>query len=405
MADLHAQPRPAAGPSRIFLVAAEESGDRLGAALMRALRRASAKPIQFAGVGGRAMTAEGLTSLYPIGDMAFMGITAVLQRAPTIWRRIRVTADAVNAAQPDVLVIIDSPDFTHRVARQVRAARPAIPIVDYVSPSVWAWRPGRAREMRSYVDHVLALLPFEPAAHARLGGPPCSYVGHPVVEEAGTLRPNDEEARRRRSSPPLLLVLPGSRTVEIRRHSDAFEAAIKLVAAKCGPLDLVLPTVAHRHDQVKAAMARWEIVPRILVDPADRRAAFRNARAALASSGTVTLELALAGVPAVVAYKGSLLEYLIFRPLIRVPSIVLANLVLGENLMPELVQHQATPERLAAALAPLLADTPERQMQTSAFARLDAIMDIGGRAPSDKAAEIVLDVARRGRDRTSGNNQ
>ena len=130
MADLHAQPRPAAGPSRIFLVAAEESGDRLGAALMRALRRASAKPIQFAGVGGRAMTAEGLTSLYPIGDMAFMGITAVLQRAPTIWRRIRVTADAVNAAQPDVLVIIDSPDFTHRVARQVRAARPAIPIVD-----------------------------------------------------------------------------------------------------------------------------------------------------------------------------------------------------------------------------------------------------------------------------------
>jgi lipid-A-disaccharide synthase len=141
-----------------------------------------------------------------------------------------------------------------------------------------------------------------------------------------------------------------------------------------------------------------------VVDPADRRAAFRNARAALASSGTVTLELALAGVPAVVAYKRSLLEYLIFRPLIRVPSIVLANLVLGENVMPELVQHQATPERLAAALAPLLADTPERQAQTSAFARLDAIMDIGGRAPSDKAAEIVLDVARRGRDRTSGDN-
>ena len=141
-----------------------------------------------------------------------------------------------------------------------------------------------------------------------------------------------------------------------------------------------------------------------MVDPADRRAAFRNARAALASSGTVTLELALAGVPAVVAYKGSLLEYLIFRPLIRVPSIVLANLVLGENVMPELVQHQATPERLAAALAPLLADTPERQAQVSAFARLDAIMDIGGRAPSDKAAEIVLDVARRGRDRTSGDN-
>src|SRR2546430_1285275 len=151
--------------------------------------------------------------------------------------------------------------------------------------AVWAWRPGRAREMRSYVDHVLALLPFEPAAHARLGGPPCSYVGHPVVEEAGTLRPNDEEARRRQSSPPLLLVLPGSRTVEIRRHSDPFEAAIKLVAARCGPAEMGLPTVAHLHDQVKEATARWNIVPRIVVDPVDRRAAFRNARAALASSG------------------------------------------------------------------------------------------------------------------------
>ena len=149
---------------------------------------------------------------------------------------------------------------------------------------------------------------------------------------------------------------------------------------------------------MKEATARWAIAPRIVVDPAEKRAAFRNARAALASSGTVTLELALACVPAVVAYRRSLLEYLIFRPLIRVPSIVLANLVLGDNVMPELVQHAATPERLAAALAPLLADTPERQAQTAAFHRLDAIMDIGGRSPSAKAADIVLDVAGRGRD-------
>ena len=396
MAGPNAQPRPTAGPLKIFLIATEESGDRLGAALMRALRRANRDALHFSGIGGRAMAAEGLTSLYPIGDMAFMGITAILRQAPTIWRRIRATANAVIAAHPDILVIIDSPDFTHRVARQVRAARPAIPIVDYVSPSVWAWRPWRAAAMRDYVDHVLALLPFEPDAHARLGGPPCTYVGHPIVEDAAALRPDDAEARRRRSSPPLLLVLPGSRMVELRRHSAPFDAAIKLVAERCGTLELVLPTVSHLYQPVKEATARWAIAPRIVVDPAEKRAAFRNARAALASSGTVTLELALAGVPAVVAYKRSLLEYLIFRPLIRVPSIVLANLVLSDNVMPELVQHAATPGRLAAALAPLLAATPERQAQIAAFARLDAIMDIGGRSPSAKAADIVLDVARRG---------
>jgi lipid-A-disaccharide synthase len=398
MADPHAQPRPPAGTLKIFLIATEESGDRLGAALMRALREASGGNVQFSGVGGRAMEAVGLASLYPIDDMAIMGITAIPRRVPLILRRIRATAAAVIASRPDVLVIIDSPDFTHRVARRVRAELPTIPIVDYVSPSVWAWRPGRAPAMRAYIDHVLALLPFEPDVHARLGGPPCTYVGHPIVEEVGTLRPNDEETRRRRSSPPLLLVLPGSRTSEIRRHSGPFDAAIKLIAERRGPLELVLPTVPHLHNQVRQATANWAVTPRIVVDPRDKRAAFRNARAALAASGTVTLELALAGVPAIVAYKRLLVEYMIFRPLIQVPSIVLANLVLGENVMPELIQHAATPERLAAALAPLLADTAERQAQTKAFARLDAIMDIGGRPPSAKAADIVLDVARRGRD-------
>ena len=398
MADSYAQPRPAAGTLKIFLVATEESADRLGATLMRALRQASGEAVQFFGVGGRAMVSAGLASLYSIDDMAILGITAIPRRVPLILRRLRATTDAVIAARPDVLVIIDSPDFTHRVARRVRAKLPALPIVDYVSPSVWAWRPGRAAAMRGYVDHVLALLPFEPAAHARLGGPPCTYVGHPIVEEVAALRPNAEEVRRRRSSPPLLLVLPGSRATEIRRHSGPFAAAIKLVADRSGPLELVLPTVPHLHDQVKAAAAGWAVTPRIVVEVADKRAAFRNASAALASSGTVTLELALAGVPTVVAYKRSLIEYLIFRPLIRVSSIVLANLVLGDNVMPELIQHETTPERLAAALAPLLADTPERQTQTTAFARLDAIMDIGGRAPSAKAADIVLDVARRGRD-------
>ena len=210
----------------IVLVAGEESGDQLGAPLMRALKERTGGRVRFAGVGGREMAAEGLVSLFPIEDLAIIGFAAIPRRLPLILRRIRETAALVVAAQPDALVIIDSPDFTHRVARRVRAAAPAIPILDYVSPSVWAWRPGRARAMRGYVDHVLALLPFEPAAHARLGGPPCTYVGHPLLERLAQLRPSAEEARRRLAEPPVVLVLPGSRGGEIRRLLAIFGAGL-----------------------------------------------------------------------------------------------------------------------------------------------------------------------------------
>ena len=193
---------------RVFLIATEESGDRLGAALMRALRERTGGRISYAGVGGHDMEREGIRSLFPIDDLAIVGIDAVIAKLPMILRRIRETAAAAIAANPDMLVIIDSPDFTHRVARKVRAAAPHIAIVDYVSPSVWAWRPGRARAMRRYVDHVLALLPFEPAAHECLGGPPCTYVGHPVTEVSERLRPNAKEQARRDADPPLVLVLP-----------------------------------------------------------------------------------------------------------------------------------------------------------------------------------------------------
>jgi lipid-A-disaccharide synthase len=401
MAELVPQIPTAVAPRRIFLVAAEESGDRLGAALMRALRQnagsiASGAGVELAGVGGREMASAGLAQHYQVEGLGFVGFTAIPQRAVAIWRHIRQTADAVIAARPDVLVIIDSPDFTHRVARRVRAQQPAIPIVDYVSPSVWAWRPGRARAMRAYVDHVLALLPFEPEVLARLGGPTCNYVGHPIIEHAAELRPNAEEALRRQSSPPLLLVLPGSRAAEIGHLIGPFEAAIKLAAARCGALDVVIPAVPELLDRITTATAGWVPRPRILVEVAEHRAAFRSARAALAASGTVTLELAVAGVPTVVAYKASPVEYLTFKTMVRVPSVVLANLVLGENAMPEFLQNAATPERLAAALVPLLSDTPERRAQTAAFARIDAVLEIGGPDPSAKAADIVLDAAARG---------
>jgi lipid-A-disaccharide synthase len=390
---------PAARAWRVFLVAGEHSGDQLGFELMRALREATDGAIAFSGIGGAAMEAEGLQSLFPLTDIAVMGILPVIGRLPTLLARIRETAAAIVAAPPDAMVIIDSPDFTHRVARRVRARAPAIPILDYVSPSVWAWRQGRARAMRAYVDCVLAILPFEPAAHAQLGGPPCIYVGHPLLERISELRPNADEARRRRADPPLVLVLPGSRSSEIRRLLGIFGAAIAHVADRIGPLEPVLPTVPHLAAEVRAGVAEWAVIPRVVVEPAEKWGAFRSARAALAASGTVTLELALAGIPTVAAYRLALVEEAVARLIrlrSRLPSVILANLVVGENVVPELLQWDCTPQRLADALMPLLSETPERLRQIEGFERLDHIMALE-MAPSAKAAGIVLDIARRGR--------
>jgi lipid-A-disaccharide synthase len=378
---------------RIFVVAGEESGDRLGAALMRAVKQRQ-HDVSFAGVGGTEMAREGLVSPFPISDLAIMGFNAVARKLPLIFRRIRQTAAAVVADKPDVLVIIDSPDFTHRVARRVRKAAPSIPVVDYVSPSVWAWRPGRARSMRRYVDHVMALLPFEPEVHRRLGGPPCSYVGHPLVETAPLLRPNEAEAARRRADPPLLLVLPGSRTSEVKRLLGVFAKTVESLRRSLGPLEVVIPTVPHLEPTLRKETGGWEQPPRIVSDPEEKQAAFRAARAALAKSGTVTLELAVAGVPMVTAYKVTAFEAPILRRLIKAPSAILANLVLGENVVPEFMQEDCTVENLATALLPLLSDGPERQRQLDAFARLDALMEIGVAHPSARAAEIVLRESR-----------
>jgi lipid-A-disaccharide synthase len=387
-------------PLSIAIIAGEESGDALGAALAEALRRRERGGIELSGVGGRAMAAAGINSPFAIDELSIVGLLAILEKLPAIFRRIRETAQGVVTTGPDALVIVDSPEFTHRVARRVRAVAPGIPIIDYVSPSVWAWRPGRARAMRAYVDHVLAILPFEPAVHKRLGGPPCTYVGHPLIERIAELRPSADEARRRLADPPIILALPGSRQGEIRRLLDIFGAAIGSVAARVGPIDVVLPTVPHLLRLVTEGVAEWSVTPRIVVDPAAKWAAFRTARAALAASGTVTLELALAGVPMVAAYRLHVIEAVIarlFRIQAGLPSVILANLAIGENVVPELLQEDCTPQKLADALAPLIGATPERQRQTEAFGRLDQIMGIGRFASSANAADIVLEAARHGR--------
>ena len=382
---------------RIFLIATEESGDRLGANLMKILRQRLGDAIRFEGVGGQAMAREGLVSLFPIEELSIMGLAAVVRQLPKILGLIRTTVTAVTAASPDILVIIDSPDFTHRVARRVRARDPSIPIVDYVSPSVWAWRPGRARAMRGYVDHVLALLPFEPEEYRRLRGPPCSYVGHPLTEQIGSLRPSAVEQKRRNEAPPVLLVLPGSRRSEIRHHMAVFGETLDRLGDEGVAFEPVLPTMPHLKEAVTEGMRGWKVAPKIVIGEQEKRAAFRLARAALAKSGTVTLELAISGVPMVTAYRVGAVEAWVMRRAINVSSVILANLVLGENVVPEYLQQDCTPENLSRAVREVLGDTPLRRRQIEAFAGIDSIMSTGHQPPSVRAADIVLATMRKSR--------
>jgi lipid-A-disaccharide synthase len=382
---------------KIFLIATEESGDRLGANLMKVLRQRLGGAVRFEGVGGQSMAREGLVSWFPIERLSIMGLASVVKQLPSILRLIRDTAAAVTRASPDLLVIIDSPDFTHRVARRVRARDPSIPIIDYVSPSVWAWRPGRARAMRAYVDHVLALLPFEPEEYDRLGGPPCSYVGHPLIEQIGSLRPNADEQRRRHQAPPVLLVLPGSRRSEISHHMAVFGETLGQLAAEGVPFELILPTMPHLQEAVADGVKSWKVAPRIVIGEQEKRAAFRIAHAALAKSGTVTLELALAGVPMVTAYKVGAVEAWIMRRAIKVNSVILANLVVGENVVPEFLQQDCTADKLSRALREVLDDSAPRRRQLEAFAKIDTIMSTGNLPPSVRAADIVLTTLRKAR--------
>jgi lipid-A-disaccharide synthase len=382
---------------KIFLIATEESGDRLGASLMKVLRQRLGGAVQFEGVGGQSMAREGLVSLFPIEELSIIGLAAVARQLPKILRLIRETAQAVTQASPDILVIIDSPDFTHRVARRVRARDPSIPIVDYVSPSVWAWRSGRARAMCRYVDHVLALLPFEPEEYRRLRGPPCSYVGHPLIEQIGTLRPNADEQKRRTEAPPVLLVLPGSRRSEIRHHMAVFGETLGRLRDEGVAFELILPTMPHLMEAVSEGLKDWKVAPRVVVGEQEKRAAFRIAHAALAKSGTVTLELALAGVPMVTAYRTGAIEAWIVLRAINVKSVILANLVVGENVVPEFLQQDCTPDKLTPALGEVLDDSPLRRRQVEAFAGIDRIMTTGDQPPGVRAADIVLATLRKAR--------
>lgn len=385
-------------PLTVFLVAGEHSGDALGAKLMAALKTRLSRGVRFAGVGGADMAREGLTSLFPIEDVAVMGPLNILPALPRIVKRVYQTVDAALTAKPDIVVIIDSPEFTHPVAKRIRKRAPDIPIVDYVSPSVWAWRPGRAKKMRGYVDEVLALLPFEPEAHARLGGPPCVYVGHPLIEHLDKIAGADAAGLARRfgleAGKPVLLVLPGSRKSEVERLIDVFGETAELLTDRHPGLAVVIPVVPHVRDLIRQRTLSWRFKPILIENDSEKFAAMRLATAALAASGTVTLELALAATPMVVSYRVDRVM-LMFRSMLKTPTIVLANLVLGERAFPELLQEAGTAEALAAALDPLIAGGPERDRQLTALRRLPERMRLASGTPSEAAADAVLRVLAR----------
>lgn len=378
------------GAPLVFILAGEESGDLLGANLMRELNDRLGGRVRFQGVGGARMAALGLRSMFPMEEVVLHGFTEAAIHAPRLLRRIRETATAVVAAKPDVLVLVDCPGFNLRVGRIVGARDPAIPIVDYVSPSVWAYFPGRARKMARYVDQLLAILPFEPEVHRRLGGPPTTYVGHPLVERLARLRPLEgERAPLGAGRKPVLLVLPGSRKSEIGRLMERFGATIDLVVQRHGPVELILPAVPRHAAEIRARAASWPVQPAIVEGEVATYAAFRRAHAALAASGTVTLELALSGVPMVVGYRVDIFLRT-FKSFLQAESIVLPNLILGENAIPEFLDADTDPTILAAALEPLLSDTPQRRAQVAAFDRLEELMALDSGTPSSRAADIVL---------------
>lgn len=383
---------------RLFLVAGEHSGDALGAKLMAAVRMASPRPVRFAGIGGAHMAEQGFESLFPISDVAVMGPLAILGALPRLVRRVREAARAGIAMRPNAVVIIDSPEFTHPVARRIRKALPEVPIIDYVSPSVWAWRPKRAGRMRAYVDHVMALLPFEPEVHARLGGPKCTYVGHPLIEKLPAMQSADTEGLRARlaldPARKAIVVLPGSRHSEVERLMQPFGGAVALLAQRVGPVEVIIPAVDTVRELIAERASEWSLRPHLVDGEEAKLAAFKLADGALAASGTVTLELALAGTPMIVAYRvDALAASLGF--LVKTPHFALSNLVLGERAFPELMQDECTPARLADALARLLTDPATLAAQRQALRRVPELMQLPSGAPSEAAAGIVLDYAQR----------
>ncbi|MGV4795986.1 lipid-A-disaccharide synthase [Rhizobium sp. F40D2] len=378
-----------AAPLKIAVIAGEVSGDLLGADLIAALKRVHTGPVELVGVGGEGLQAEGLRSLFDFSELSIMGITQVLSRLPKLYSLIRRTTAAIVAARPDILLIIDSPDFTHRVAKRVRTALPDLPVVNYVCPSVWAWKEYRATRMLAYVDHVLAVLPFEPAAMQRLGGPATTYVGHRLTADPALVETRHRRAGRQPGNGPFLL-LPGSRSSEIQKLLPHFEVAASELVARNGPMRFILPTVTHRQALVHQLTAGWAVKPEIVVGAEAKWKAFADADAAMAASGTVILELALADVPVVSAYKVDWIMRLLTSS-IKTWTGALPNLIADYAVVPEYLNDVVRGASLARWMERLSADTYQLKAMKEGYDLIWQRMQTE-KPPGEHAAEILLDV-------------
>lgn len=378
---------------KLAVVAGEPSGDILGAGLVRELAIQTGEQPQLIGVGGERLIAEGLASLFDFTDLSLIGFSAVIARLPKLVLRIHQTADAIIAARPDCLLIIDSPDFSHRVARKVRKALPDLPIINYVCPTVWAWKPERAPAMTTYVDHVLSILPFESEIVERLGGPPLTYVGHRLMDDPGLNAAHQaQEARRRDPSTkaPLCLILPGSRRSEVKRLGPVFAEAARALASINPEMTFVLPAGAHVERQIRDEVLGWDVACRVVTGEAAKWQAFGEADVAIAASGTVLLELALAGVPHMSCYKLDPISRLL-SSLITTWTAALPNMIADRVVISEYYDGQLRPERLARQADQLAADTLYRTAMLSDFDLIRSRMEVGVPA-SQMAARTLLSV-------------
>lgn len=381
---------PVSAP-RVFLVAGEPSGDALGAGLVESLRRAAPDAI-CRGVGGHRMTAAGMDLVFPYDDLAIMGLVEVLPRYFRIRRRWQQVMAAIEIFDPDVVVTIDSSGFNKPIAKRLIASGSTARRVHYVAPMVWAWRPGRAETMARLFHHLLVLFPFEPPYFTK-HGLRTTYIGHPATQ----VQPGDDAAFRATHdippNAPLLAILPGSRKTEVGRLLPVIGKALELISAAVPGLRLVFPTVPLVETQVRQFAVTLPVPAVVTSTPAGNADAFAAASAALAASGTITLELALARVPMVVAYKVNPLTAAIGRRLLNVASASLPNVLSGCQLVPELLQEYCTPESIARAVVPLLTDPAERQAQIDGFEEIARALRTADGSPSDAAAAMVLEEA------------
>jgi lipid-A-disaccharide synthase len=372
----------------IYLVAGEPSGDVLGAGLIAALKELCDGRIRFSGIGGSRMVAEGFDSLFPMAELSIMGGAEILPHVPRLLKRIRQTVANIRAMRPDVLVTIDSPGFCFRVAKRLQGE--GIPLVHYVAPTVWAWKPRRARKISRFLDHLLVLLPFEPP-YFEVENLDCTFVGHPVMDSGADAGDGDGFRRRHDIAPgtPVLCVLPGSRRSETGRLLPVFAETVARLKLGRPDLTVVVPTVETVADDVAAATARWPVPAIVVTGETEKYDAFAAADAALAASGTVALELALAKVPSVIAYRLNPISGWLARRLVRVRFVNLVNLVLDKQAVPEFLQDDCRPDRLAAALERLLDDENSRAEQIDAMIKALERLGLGGPSPSVRAAEVV----------------